>query len=69
MKAESTEKAKTKRKNRWKGVVTMNGIPTATHERIQAYQEKISFDRRKFYTIKEAYKEFVIEKAAEPFAS
>lgn len=58
------EKVAGKRKNRWKGVVTMRNIPKPTHEVLVAYQAKISFDRRKFYTIKEAYREFVIEKAA-----
>lgn len=64
MKLENTEKVKAKRKNRWRGVVIVRNIPKSTHEVLVAYQEKISFDRRRFYTIKEAYREFVIEKAA-----
>lgn len=61
METEGTEKVKTKRKGTIKAI-TLEGVPRTVHNVLKDYQLKIGGERRKYYTIKQAYVEFLIEK-------
>lgn len=60
MEAENSEKIKKERKGPIKSL-TLNDIPRPVHRFLGEYQKKITGDRRKKYTIKQAYVEYLKE--------
>lgn len=52
------------KKSRKRGVaLVLTGIPGRVHEAMKAYQRKISAERGKKFTVKDAYVEFLKEKS------
>lgn len=62
MEVESTEKIKKERRGAISSL-TISNIPRSVHSKIVEYQLKISGERRKYYTVKQAYVEFLKEAA------
>lgn len=60
MEVENSEKIKKDRKGPIKSL-TLNDIPRSVHKFIGGYQTKLIGDRRKKYTIKQAYVEYLKE--------
>lgn len=60
MDTESKEKVKTKRKGNIKAIM-LKDIPRPVHNVIKKYQLKIGGERGRFFDIKEAYVEYLID--------
>lgn len=60
MEVENSEKVKKEHKGPIKSL-TLNDIPRSVHKKMGDYQTKITGDRRKKYTIKQAYVEYLKE--------
>lgn len=43
-------------------VMTVSEIPTSVHNKIKEYRTKINYERKRTFSLKAAYREFLIEK-------
>lgn len=62
MEIKSNEKIIIAKKNRRSVSVSIVGIPLAVHSKMKEYMNKIRYEHNKSYSLKEAYREFLIEK-------
>lgn len=62
MEIKSSEKINTAKKQRSSVSVCVEKIPLSVHSKIRDYMDKIRYERKRKYTIKQAYREFLIEK-------